>query len=65
MLLAFFHQIGMDIILFDPSGMTNTDNIIETNMISNIRLDFMKYDMIFEETKKKQKKGFWNKFLKG
>ena len=45
--------------------MTNTDNIIETNMISNIRLDFMKYDMIFEETKKKQKKGFWNKFLKG
>ena len=34
-------------------------------MISNIRLDIMKYDETFDETKKKQKKGFFDKFLKG
>ena len=65
MILAFLHQIGLDIIIFDPSGMSNTDSIIEKNMISNIRLDIMKYDETFDETKKKQKKGFFDKFLKG
>ena len=64
-ILLFLHQIGIDIIIFDPSGLTNIDIVINKNMISNIRLDYMKYDMTFEETKKKQKKSFFEKLWKG
>lgn len=64
-ILAFLHQIGLDVIIFDPSGMSNTDSVINNNIISNIRLDMMKYTQTFEETRKKQKKGFFDKFLKG
>lgn len=63
LVLAFLHTIGMDILIFDPSGMTNTDNIISSNIISNIRLEYMKYDLTFADTKKKQKKGFWKKLF--
>ena len=64
-ILAFLHQIGLDVIIFDPSGMSNTDSVINKNIVSNIRLDMMKYTQTFEETRKKQKKGFFDKFLKG
>lgn len=63
MVLAFLHTIGIDILIFDPSGMTNTDIIISSNILSNIRLDYMKYDLTFADTKKKQKKGFWKKLF--
>ena len=64
-ILGYLHQIGFDIIIFDPSGMTNTENVLDASLISNIRLDYMKYDLMFEEVKKKEKKGFFDRFLKG
>ena len=64
MILAFLHQIGFDIVIFDPSGANSIDSLIHSNIYSNIRLDFMKYDLSFEETQKKEKKGFLKRFLK-
>lgn len=61
MMLGFYHNLGFDILIFDPSGLTNLDIALKTKMITNIRLDYMKYNLSFQDTHQleiKQKKRF-------
>lgn len=43
MLLAYIHKIGLDIIIFNPSGLTNLNRIIRSDRFNYIRLDKMEY----------------------
>lgn len=65
MMLGFYHQIGLDIIIFDPSGMTNLENVLNPKNITNVRLDYMKYNLSYEDIQdieeKKKKFRFFKK----
>lgn len=55
LLLGYLHKIGIDIIIFNPSGLFNTDKIINTNKINVTRLQQMKYDINFNTFRRKKK----------
>lgn len=43
MLLGYFHTIGMDIVIFNPSGLYNINSIIKDNVVKTTRLEEMCY----------------------
>ena len=43
-LLGYLHTIGIDIVIFNPSGLFNINNVIKSTALNNFRLDVMKYD---------------------
>lgn len=43
MLLGYFHTIGMDIVIFNPSGLYNVNSIIRDSIVKTIRLEQMCY----------------------
>lgn len=55
LLLGYLHKIGIDIIIFNPSGLFNTDKIINTSKINVTRLQQMKYDINFNNFRRKKK----------
>jgi len=63
LILGFLHKIGLDIIILNPSGMLNAVTVINPDRLNVIRLDQMKYNLIFDECKKSnpQKRGFWGR----
>lgn len=49
MLLGYIHTIGIDIVIFNPSGLFNINNIIKENALNYIRLDVMNYNSKFNK----------------
>lgn len=48
MLLGYIHIIGIDIVIFNPSGLFNINHIIKEGKIINIRLQKMSYDSTYK-----------------
>lgn len=62
--LAYLHIIGMDIIIFNPSGLFNINYLIKQNVINIERLDSMDYSLeFFNLMNMKPKKSVFSKFL--
>ncbi|MEG2353994.1 MAG: YceG family protein [Clostridium sp.] len=43
MLLGYIHTIGIDIVIFNPSGLFNINNVLKETSIDSVRLDIMNY----------------------
>ena len=63
LLLGFLHKIGLDIIIFNPSGLFNTSKVIRPDRINVTRLQQMKYDAEYKNLKTK-KRGFLDRLFK-
>ena len=63
MILGYFHTIGIDIIIFNPSGLFNINNIINESIVNEFRLDIMKYDSKYKELIN-MKQGIFSRFLR-
>lgn len=63
MLLGYLHIIGIDIIIFNPSGLFNINNIIKNSVLNDFRLDVMKYDSKYKNLMN-LKQGVFSRFLK-
>lgn len=44
MVLAYIHKIGLDIVIFNPSGLTNLNKVIQSDRFNYIRLEKMEYE---------------------
>ena len=44
MLLGYLHVVGMDIVIFNPSGLLNITKILNTNIVNISRLEEMSYN---------------------
>ena len=68
MILAYIHKIGLDIIIFNPSGLSNLGKIIRNDRFNYIRLEKMEYESKYKKlmlTKNiKGKVGAISKFFK-
>lgn len=64
-LLGFIHELGFDIVIFNPSGLMSIDTVFNKSQFSNERLDIMKYNCTLESVKKssKQKGNFFSKLF--
>lgn len=62
-LLGYIHTIGIDIIIFNPSGLFNINNIIKDTALNNFRLEVMKYDSKYNNLIN-LKQGVFSRFLK-
>ncbi|MEG0857465.1 MAG: YceG family protein [Terrisporobacter sp.] len=49
MLLAYLHNIGIDIIIFNPSGMCNLSNIIRNDKFNLVRLQKISYETTYNK----------------
>ena len=49
MLLGYIHKIGIDIIIFNPSGLTNLNKVIRKERFSYIRLEKMEYESKYKK----------------
>ncbi|MGL4876124.1 MAG: YceG family protein [Clostridium sp.] len=66
LVLGYLHIIGMDIIIFNPSGLFNINYILKRDIIGIERLENMKYDIEYSKIiniKQKQKQGMFSRFL--
>lgn len=63
MILGYFHTIGIDIIIFNPSGLFNINNVINESIVNEFRLDIMKYDSKYKELIN-MKQGIFSRFLR-
>lgn len=48
MLLGYLHTIGMDIVIFNPSGLFNINNILKESIVSVMRLNQMNYNSTYK-----------------
>ena len=68
MLLGYIHKIGIDIIVFNPSGLTNLNKIIKKDRFNYIRLEKMEYESKYKKLilgkNIKEKVGALSKFFK-
>lgn len=64
-ILAYLNNIGFDIVCFAPAGVSGLETYIDTNYISSVRLERMKYDMSYSDVKNiiKKSKGFFAKIF--
>lgn len=62
-LLGYIHTIGIDIIIFNPSGLFNINNIIKDTALNNFRLEVMKYDSKYNNLIN-LKQGVFSRFLR-
>ena len=49
LLLGYLHNIGIDIIIFNPSGLFNITNIIKSDKINIERLQNINYNSTYKE----------------
>ena len=42
-LLGYIHTIGIDIVIFNPSGLFNINNVFKETALKDFILDVMKY----------------------
>lgn len=63
MLLAYLHTIGIDIVIFNPAGLFNINNILKYNNINVVRLEQMNYTSEYGDVIN-LKKNFISKILK-
>lgn len=62
--LAYLHVVGMDIVIFNPSGLFNMNYLIKPNVINTERLDNMEYNLeFFNLMNMRPKKNMFSKFL--
>lgn len=65
LLLGYLHKIGLDIVIFNPSGLFNTSKIIKQDRFNKIRLQNMNYDSHYKNLKSSVKrKGLMDKLFK-
>lgn len=64
--LAYLNNIGFDIICFAPAGISGLETYINTNYISSVRLEHMRYDMSYSDVKNiiKKSKGLFAKLFR-
>lgn len=62
-LLAYLHKIGIDIVIFNPSGLFNINKFIKEEKINIIRLEEIKYDCNFNKIIN-HKQGFFARLIK-
>ena len=62
-LLGYLHTIGIDIVIFNPSGLFNINNVIKATALNNFRLDVMKYDSKYNNLMN-LKQGVFSRFLR-
>lgn len=62
MILGYLHTIGMDIVIFNPSGLLNVSNVLNKNIISISRLEVMSYDSTYKKVIN-SKQGFFSRIL--
>ena len=62
-LLAYFNRMGWDIVIFNPSGLLNMSEVIQSKLFSVKRLETMDYDLTYDQAMK-VKSGFFSKFKK-
>ena len=62
-LLGYLHIIGIDIVIFNPSGLFNINNVIKSTALNNFRLDVMKYDSKYNNLMN-LKQGVFSRFLR-
>lgn len=48
LLLGYLHNIGIDIIIFNPSSLCNINTVINSEMINSIRLQHINYKSIYK-----------------
>lgn len=63
MLLGYLHTVGIDILIFNPSGLFNINNVIKETALNNFRLQVMKYDSKYNNLMN-LKQGVFSRFLK-
>ena len=63
MLLGYLHTVGIDIVIFNPSGLFNINNVIKETALNNFRLQVMKYDSKYNNLMN-LKQGVFSRFLK-
>ena len=63
MILGYFHTIGIDVVIFNPSGLFNINNVINESIVNEFRLDIMKYDSKYKELIN-MKQGIFSRFLR-
>lgn len=62
MLLGYLHTIGIDIVIFNPSGLLNIDNVLNSSIVSKVRLENMSYDSHYKKILI-SKQGFFSRIL--
>ena len=63
LLLGYLHTIGFDIVIFNPSGLFNINNVIKESAINSFRLEAMNYNSKFDKLMN-LKEGFFSRILK-
>ena len=63
MILGYFHTIGIDVVIFNPSGLFNINNVVNESIVNEFRLDIMKYDSKYKELIN-MKQGIFSRFLR-
>lgn len=63
MLLGYIHTIGIDIVIFNPSGLFNINSVIKETVLNEFRLEVMKYDSTYKSLIS-MKQRIFSKFLK-
>lgn len=60
--IKYLHIMGMDVIIFNPSGLFNINNVINDTSVRIIRLDKINYNSEYKDLTK-YKKSIFNKFF--
>ncbi|MGL6174695.1 MAG: YceG family protein [Cellulosilyticaceae bacterium] len=47
-LMGYLHHIGMDIVIFNPSGMFNINKVLQEGVVNVVRLDQMAYQSTYQ-----------------
>lgn len=63
LILGYLHIIGIDIVIFDPSGLFNINNVIKEKSINSVRLEKMNYNSDFNRLMN-LKKSVFSRILK-
>lgn len=65
LILGYLHIVGMDIVIFNPSGLFNINYILKPTIINTVRLDTMGYDVTYSNVMnmKEQHHSIFSRFL--
>lgn len=65
LILGYLHIVGMDIVIFNPSGLFNINYILKPTIINTVRLDTMSYDVTYSNimNMKEQHHSIFSRFL--
>lgn len=58
--IGYLITVGVDVIIFDPSGLFSSEEVLNPDMMNVIRLEEMRYDLTLDSVKREKKaKGFF------